>query len=160
MKNNVASHVVAFGLAVAVFLPFGGGGFAAEAPLQAEPGTLQQAYQKLLSTKIFAFGGVGFAGTTSEGEKAFHTVAASTNALELFTAVLKNGTREGQMYGLCGIRSISRQSFDAHARALASADTRIMMMSGCLASEESLSSVIARLAAGAYDLHIGVAQIR
>ncbi|MEI9863626.1 MAG: hypothetical protein WDN00_03530 [Limisphaerales bacterium] len=45
--------------------------------------SVQQAYQELLAVKYFAFGGVGYAGSTSPGETAFNAVLASTNALQL-----------------------------------------------------------------------------
>ena len=105
MKRNLASHFVVLGFALAVLvaaLVFGRNVFAAD-PIRA-PGelTVKQAYDQLLSVQFFAFGGVGFAGTTSEGEKAFRAVAASTNALELFTAVLEHGNTPGESNTVSG----------------------------------------------------------
>src|SRR2546427_821043 len=64
----------------------------------APPQTPQQAYEQLRSIKCFAFGGVGYAGTTSKGEVAFRAVAASTNGLQLLTTTLTNGTVEAKLY--------------------------------------------------------------
>jgi hypothetical protein len=153
---------MAFGLALtgaAAHLAFGSHCFAAESDPPPEQRTVREAHQQLLSTKVFAFGGVGFAGTTSEAEKAFHIVAAGTNALELFTALLRNGSSEAQMYGLCGIRSLVPQSFDSKARPIVSANLKVNTMSGCLLADERASNVVARIAAGAYDLHISLARI-
>jgi len=161
MQCNIASSLVALRLIGAVFFVLGGrGAFASDHSSPTEQQTLQQAYQHLLTVRRFALGGIGFAGTISDGERAFQTVAASTNALELFRAVLKNGSAEGQMYALCGIHRLAPQSFSSHARSLADAESRIRTMSGCLLSEERSSNIVARIAAGSYDLNIGVAQIR
>ena len=160
MKRNIASHVALLELTLAVFLIFGRGGFAAELPPPAEQKTVRQAYEQLLSTRTFAFGGIGFAGTISEGEKAFRIVAESPNALDLFETLLQNGRAEGRLYALCGIRKLARPSFEAQARTLVDAEPRIITMSGCLLSEELSSNVVARIAAGSYDANIGIAQIR
>src|SRR6266576_3343418 len=51
-----------------------------------DPLTPQQAYEQLLSVGCFAFGGVGYAGVTSDGEKAYRAIAGGTSALALFAA--------------------------------------------------------------------------
>lgn len=163
MKRNVASQFVALGLAVTgavAFLAAGNPGLAAEPPSPSGERTVLQAYQQLLSAKRFAFGGIGFAGTISQEEKAFHAVAASPNAVELFTALLKNGSGEAQLYGLCGIRKSAPRSFDAQSRPVLSANLKINTTSGCVVSEENASDVVARIAAGSYDLQISNVRIR
>ena len=157
MKRNLASHFVVFGLGLAVLvaaLVFGGHVFAAEPIRSPEGPTVKQAYDELLSVQFFAFGGVGFAGTTSEGEKAFRTVAASTNGLELFTAVLKHGNAQGQLYALCGIRALAREKFETSAKPLVTANRKVTTMSGCMGMEEGASNVVARISAGSYDAQI------
>jgi len=134
--------------------------FAAERSDHSEPRTVEQAYQQLLSTKVFALGGVGFAGTISEGEKAFQLVAASTNGLSLFKAAIKHGTPEAQMYGLLGIRKLSRENVDVYVKSLQSANPTITTMSGCLMAEERASNVVARIVTGKYDRRISNPQIR
>jgi len=113
--------------------------------------SVQNACGELLNIKCFAFGGVGYAGTTSKGELAFRSVLASSNALELFETILSKGTDEAKLYALCGIRSLHRESFDAAAKKLRAADPKVNTMSGCLATEEKASAVIRRIADGAYD---------
>src|SRR5207249_11631274 len=54
---------------------------AASAGNMADKQTLQETYQRLLSNRVFAFGGVGYAGVTSEGEKAFQAIAVSAKTL-------------------------------------------------------------------------------
>jgi hypothetical protein len=152
VKRSGTSRAVALGLALVGAAAF----FVASRGLAAERSpdkkTVQQAYRKLLSTNVaFAFGGVGIAGVTSEGEKAFRTVAGSTNALELFRAIVRDGSPEGQMYGLCGIRKLAPESFDAFAKPIVSANPTVWTMSGCLRSQEPASEIVRRIARGSYD---------
>ena len=161
MKNN-SCKLFARGLAVAtVFLSLACSSLLAGAPsLETRPEPLMEAYDQLLSAKVFAFGGVGFAGVLSEGEKAFHIVAGSTNALDLFKAAVENGTPEARMYALCGIRKLAPDKVDAYAKPLQSANPTVVTMSGCLGSEEAASNVVTRIVAGSYDWRIGNSQMR
>jgi|GEM_PF-2003963 len=113
--------------------------------------SVQTAHEQLLNIKCFAFGGVGYAGTTSPGEIAFRAVLESTNALELFETTLSKGSDEAKLYALCGIRSLNKESFNASAKALKEADPKVRTMSSCLATEEKASVVIKRIADGIYD---------
>src|SRR5262245_34276007 len=93
--------------------------FTQAALTQIIPGTSPEvdlACQELLEVKVFAFGGVGFAGTISEGENAFRTVAADTDAVQLFKTVLTNGTPAGRLNALCGIRRLAPKDFRSLAK--------------------------------------------
>lgn len=128
-------------------------GYCAE-PLPQITNSVQQAYEELLTVKYFAFGGVGYGGSTSPGERAFRAVLASTNALELFTGTLTKGTDAGKLYALCGIRTLNKISFDDSAMLLKKADPTVPTMSGCFASSERASSLIQQIANGTYDTHL------
>ena len=159
MKHKLASQLLVSGFASVVFVAvvaFGSHGFAAEPVGPSDGSIVQQAYQQLLSTKFFAFGGVGIAGTASEGERAFHAIAASTNALELFTAVLAQGNTEAQLYALCGIRRLAPERFDVLAKAVVVANLKVSTMAGCIGSDDRASNVVTRIAGGSYDLYTGL----
>jgi len=117
--------------------------------------TPQQAYEQLSSVRCFAFGGVGYAGTISEGERAFRAVLASPNAARLFRAALTNGTSEAQLYALCGLRRLERETFDRHAARILAANPSVRTMSGCMQTDERASNVVARIGSGQYDLWLG-----
>jgi hypothetical protein len=139
------------GLIAALLILFSGAGlFGADLPAQSS-NSVQNACAELLSIKCFAFGGVGYAGTTSKGELAFRAVLTSTNALELFETILSKGTDEAKLYALCGIRSLHREAFDTAAKKLRAADPKVSTVSGCLLTEEKVSAVIQRITDGAYD---------
>ena len=126
------------------FLMLGSRGFGVEW----EP---DKAYERLMKTDVFVFGGVGFAGTTSEGEKGFHVVLASTNGVEVLRKVLKDGTREAQMYALCGLRKLAPDDFRTEAERIGAEKATVKMMTGCLMFEEPVSKVVERIRSGAYD---------
>jgi hypothetical protein len=154
MNTKVAS-ALAVSILVAAVLGSGALALAAESAAPAEPQTPQQAYEQLLTVKSFAFGGVGFAGITSDGERAFHTIAAATNALELFRVALTNGTTEARLYALCGIRKLAPKRFEAHAKPLVAANPTASTMSGCIVTELPASKVVQNIAAGLYDRYFG-----
>jgi hypothetical protein len=140
-------------LAGVVFLVLAQHGFGVEW----EP---DKAYERLVAAKVFAFGGVGFAGTTSDGEKAFHLMLASTNGLEVLKRVLKEGTREAQMYALCGLRKLSPKEFEAEAERIGAEKATVKLMTGCLMFEEPVAKVVERISSGAYDGNVKRGQRR
>jgi hypothetical protein len=128
--------------------------FAADSTEHPQPS--QQVYEQFRSIKTFAFGGVGPLGSMSDGEQCFHTIAISSNALELFTTALTNGTTEARLYALCGIRHLAPQTFDAHTAAVMAANKRITIMEGCFVSRERTSNVVIRIKEGFYDRHFDI----
>jgi hypothetical protein len=119
-----------------------------------------KAYERLVKANVFAFGGVGFAGTTSDGEKAFHVVLASTNGLEVLKKVLKDGTREAQMYALCGLRKLAPKDYQAEAERIGAEKATVKMMTGCLMFEEPVAKVVEGILSGAYDGSVSRGQRR
>jgi hypothetical protein len=116
--------------------------------------TSQTAYQKLLTVKEFAFGGVGVAGVTSQGELAFRAVLTSPNALELFKSALSTGTNECKLYALCGIRKLEPRSFDNYSQALIQANPAVTTIGGCIIAPQEARSLIKSISAGHYDRYI------
>src|SRR5262249_42320651 len=126
-------------------------GFAGEPIAPKDP---QQAYQQLLSIKSFAFGGVGYAGTTSQGELCFRALASSTNALQMFRAALTKGTTAGQLYALCGLRRLAPKDFDTAASPIIAANKTVTEWQGCLVCGQQASNIVARIKSGSYDSYI------
>jgi hypothetical protein len=123
--------------------------------VSSDDGQMQQkAYEQLLSAKFFAFGGVGFAGTTPDGEVAFRTLLASTNALSFFQSAQTNENTAARLYALSGIHKLAPESFESFARPLAVANPKVMTMSGCIGMEEGASNIILRIRGGFYDSSI------
>jgi hypothetical protein len=123
-----------------------------------DPPTPQQAYEELLSVRRFAFGGVGYAGVTSRGEIAYCAIAASTNALKLYSAVLTNGNAQAKLYALCGIRQFAPVTFDEWAKPLVAENPQVETMHGCIVSQEHATDVVARIKNGTYDIYLKTAK--
>ena len=122
-------------------------------PVQKKPPTPEQAGEQLVKVRAFAFGGVGFAGTISEGERAWRIILTSPDALKLFRSTLSTGTTEAKLYALCGIRQLDKPSFPALAKPVLDANPQVTTMAGCSLTHEPAASVIQRIAAGQYDQH-------
>jgi hypothetical protein len=133
---------------VLMLIEFGWCGFGAEL---AAPVPARQARQQLLEAKFFAFGGVGFAGTKSEGEKAFQEVLTSPDALLFFKAAVTNDNPVARLYALIGIRKLESESFDKLAMSLRDSNPRVTTMTGCMVNEERATDVLDRIKAGSYD---------
>lgn len=126
----------------------------AEPPAQtAAPETA--ALASLRSAEHFALGGVGFAGTTSEGEKAFRQVLARPDAVASFERLLTDpkAGNAARLYALLGLRwkdalPYKKVAADMRGRRSALVDT----MAGCMAARETVAGVAARIDDGKYDI--------
>ena len=157
VRNVILRHLALTATLIALFAPILAG---AEVPPtrdsleRKEEPRVDLACEVLLSTQCFAFGGVGFAGTISDGEKALRTLMKSPKALDLLTAVLAKARPEGKLYALCGIREMSPGKFKALAEDVASKSPKVCTMSGCVEVEETTRNVVARIASGSYGLQV------
>jgi hypothetical protein len=111
----------------------------------------EQVYEQFRSIKTFTFGGVGPLGSMSDEEQCFRAIATSSNALQLFTTTLTNGTTEARLYALCGIRMLAPQTFDPQAASAVAENKRVTIMEGCLLSHEGAFNVVVRIKEGCYD---------
>lgn len=113
-----------------------------------EPAPADAALRKAGS---FAMGGVGVAGTMSEGERALREVLKHPNAVARLESILPEASAPGQLYALLGLRARDR---DAYQRVLAKygqRDTKVQTMRGCILQQESFSSLVKELDRGTYD---------
>ncbi|MBI3413719.1 MAG: hypothetical protein HY043_00130 [Verrucomicrobia bacterium] len=113
--------------------------------------TVEMAYRHLLSTDLFAFGGVGFMGGRRGGELALRFVLTSTNAAEVLLAVASKGTPEAKIYALCGIQKLRLPEFDRLASELLTENPRVSSARGCVFSHEPASHLVSQIKAGRYD---------
>ena len=63
--------------------------------------------QTLSSIHDFAFGGIGVAGTTSEGEVAFRQIYNRPSATDDFLKLLNSGNSQAKCYALVALRSLN-----------------------------------------------------
>lgn len=60
--------------------------------------------QRLIKAEIFAFGGIGIAGQTSEGEAAFGAVVRKKEAIRFILAAFEYGSEHARCYALVALR--------------------------------------------------------
>jgi hypothetical protein len=108
--------------------------------------------QRLEAASFFAFGGVGFAGTVSPGEKDFSAVLALAPeaALKQFEEVYARGNPQGKSYALVGIRRLAPERFATLRQSLGSGTEKVETMTGCIADRNSLAKVVEGIANGRY----------
>ena len=107
--------------------------------------------RRLPKAHLFAFGGIGYAGITSNGEIAFKGVFASDSAAADFLQILKTGTPQAQCYALVGLRLKNRPEFDEQVKRFASSKDVVQTCAGCIMSKQPMSSVVANIQRGYYD---------
>jgi hypothetical protein len=106
------------------------------------PPEVKTPYEELLQAHTFAFGGVSYNGGTSSGEAAFRSILEQSNGLQIFSAVLTNGTPEGKLYSLCGIQQLAPERFESAAKFLMNSTTNVTVMRTCFRWREPLSNAV------------------
>ncbi|QIF05832.1 hypothetical protein [Roseimicrobium sp. ORNL1] len=109
-----------------------------------------EAYTTLMSTRTFAIGGVGFAGTTSEPELALREVLKQPDAVATCQKLVANATVEGQMYGLLGLKLSNDKTFAQALTKYKNSKAAIKVMSGCILGTEKVGEVAERIEKGSY----------
>ncbi|MDR3402641.1 MAG: hypothetical protein P4L99_09095 [Chthoniobacter sp.] len=109
------------------------------------------AAKTLSEIPLFAFGGIGVAGITSQGEIAFKNVLASDSAEADFLQILKTGTPQGRCYALVGLRIKDRPVFDEQVKRFASSSQKVDTCAGCAPMTLPMSSVVGTIQKGSYD---------
>lgn len=109
------------------------------------------AVKTLTEIPLFAFGGIGVAGLTSNGETAFHSVFDAKTAEADFQQILKTGTPQAQCYALVGLRLKDRAAFDEQVKPFAVSKKQVDTCAGCAPATLPMYSVVANIQHGAYD---------
>jgi hypothetical protein len=105
----------------------------------------------LQKTGMFALGGIGVAGTMSEGERALREILKQPDALARLDALVSSGSTAGKLYALLGLRIRDRA---ASARALEKCrtiDAKVETARGCIISQESFRDLLKEIERGQYD---------
>lgn len=114
------------------------------------------AVASLAQAKMFAFGGVGVAGTPSDGQLLFNRVMASSDALDHFRGLVKNGDPAGRLYALCGLKALDKDAYAAAASTMmADSGATVEAVAGCQISHPTVPSVVAQIKNGEFDKYLG-----
>ncbi|MEY2520980.1 MAG: hypothetical protein QOF24_2739 [Verrucomicrobiota bacterium] len=96
-------------------------------------------------------GGVGVAGSMSEGERALREVLKESDASSRLESLLPNASPAGQLYALLALRLRDRA---AHQRALekyGANSATVQTMRGCILQKESFRDLVEQIEHGDYD---------
>jgi hypothetical protein len=106
-----------------------------------------EAARRLASVWIFAFGGVGFVGTISQGEIDYRAIMAQPP--DVAERVLENlfatGNSEAKAYALTGLKRLNSPKFKEFAQAAESSDDKVRTAHGCIVSSRLLRSIAAQI---------------
>ena len=108
---------------------------------------------RLAKVDRFAFGGTGYAGVISSGEKDYRVILSRPSALLDFEKLFVVGNSQGKSYALMGIRALDPGRFKQISRTLRGSTEEVVTQSGCIVYHESLGTVLKRIDYGAYSLY-------
>ena len=108
-------------------------------------------FQRLAKVDRFAFGGIGYAGVTSQGEKDYKLVLSRPSAMDDFEKLLAIGNPQAKSYALVGIRSLNPKRYEELSRPFHDSKDNVVTQSGCIEWREPLSKVLQRIEAGEYS---------
>jgi len=100
---------------------------------------------------VFALGGVGFAGTTSETEKALRAVLARKDASTALRTLLSRSTVEGRLYALLGLRWADPAAYRKAVGEFRARKGTVRTMRGCVQSDRPVAEVVREIEKGEYD---------
>lgn len=107
--------------------------------------------RRIAKVEVFAFGGVGFAGVISPGEKDYQLILSRPSAEADFEKLLVIGNPQAQCYALVGLRQLNPEKFfKALAASQRSSQAEVSTMHGCLMWHETMTAIVERIQAGGY----------
>lgn len=113
----------------------------------------QRAYDTLAHVSDFAMGGVGVAGTRSQGETALRVLLGQKQAASTFQRLLGSATPEGKLYGLLGLSMVAPGQMAQAAKPYESSKTNVHTMAGCIRMAQPIGGVVRAIEKGRYRLY-------
>jgi hypothetical protein len=115
---------------------------------QSEPSAPDTTLRK---TGLFALGGIGAAGSMSEGERALHEVLDESGITARLEKLLSDASPAGQLYALLGLRVRDRAAYERALGKLRTTNAKVHTARGCMLSEELFSDLVKEIERGLYD---------
>ena len=106
---------------------------------------------ELRRIESFAIGGIGIAGTTSEGERALRTLLTDPKASAQLQDLLTNATPAGQLYALLGLRVHDRATYDQALQNFPVPKDQVQTIAGCIITRAPFRQLLDRIKAGQFD---------
>jgi len=114
---------------------------------------VEQSVQGIAHVDYFAFGGVGYAGSTSKGELYFRRIMLESpdHALAVFEELYRTGNLQAKSYALVGIRALKPSRFKELYEGILTAKGDVATMQGCMVGSEHFGDIARQIDKGLYD---------
>jgi len=120
----------------------------------ANTGFCADSFKQLASIHDFAFGGIGYAGTTSEGEILFKEIYTSDSAEKQFRDLLKTGNIQAKCYALVALRNLNPKFYKSQIDQFKKSKKSVSTIGGCMIMVLPMYSVSANIDKGDYDTYL------
>jgi hypothetical protein len=114
-------------------------------------GSSDSTFERLAKVDRFAFGGIGYAGVISQGEKDYKVIFSRASAMADFERLLLVGNSQAKGYALVGIRALGPSRFKELSHSMRDSKEGLLTEKGCIVSHEPLGVVLNRIEAGEYS---------
>jgi hypothetical protein len=98
-------------------------------------------YEIVKSAKIFAIGGIGYAGIITKEETAFNALCKAPDAANQFCRLLREATIEGQIYALLGLRQLGAPDYKVQLDRYRKSRGNVNTGSGCEIGRDKVSYI-------------------
>ncbi len=113
--------------------------------------TTDDPVDRLQHIESFAIGGIGIAGTTSDGERALRVLLQDQKASGQLQNLLAHATPAGQLYALLGLRVRDRAAYDQALQTYKAPEVEVETIGGCIISHAPFKQLLDRIKSGQYD---------
>jgi hypothetical protein len=103
---------------------------------------------RLANVEVFAFGGVGFTGAISPGEKDYRLLRSQPAAEADFERLFTIGNSQAKCYALVGLRQLNPEKFKTFSASLRPSKVEVSTMHGCIMRHERMAALVERIQAG------------
>lgn len=105
----------------------------------------------LRKTGLFALGGIGVAGSMSEGERALREILKESDVVARLEKMLSDASPAGQLYALLGLRLRDRAAYERAVQKLRTNDAKVQTARGCILQQGSFRDLVKEIERGNYD---------
>ena len=106
---------------------------------------------RLQKIDSFAFGGVGFALASSQGELDYRAILSRKSAAADFEAIFRIGNPQAKCYALTGLRQVNPSRFESLAAPLQSSRPCVAITRGCITFSQSMADIVKQIRSGIYS---------
>ena len=113
--------------------------------------TADAVLSRLAHVNQFAFGGIGYAGVTSPGEKDYKLILVRPTAMADFEKLLSSGNPQAKAYALVGIRKLNPRRFKEAVQPVRDSKDEVVTERGCIVDHETMRAIAGQIEDGRYS---------